>query len=200
MKAETTALIIVDDNNDFLSKEGKLHSAVKPMLENNHFIATLNQAVTKARSSGVKIIRVSLGFDRNYPELLTEPYGIFDVIKSSKAFQKDTWGAEVSDTVEGMHDDIVISNKSTLCSFASTNLEEVLRNNQIDTIAVTGLLTNLCVESTMRTAYDKGFKVIGLKDCTAALASQHQASSVENNWPLFSEVLTSEQFLGRIQA
>jgi len=198
MKAETTALIIVDDNNDFLSKKGKLHNAVKPMLENNNVIATLNKIVTKARSSGIKIIRVSLGFDHDYPEIIAEPYGIFDVIKSSKAFQKDTWGAEVSEAIEGMHDDIVISNKSTLCSFASTNLEKVLKNHQIDTIAVTGLLTNLCVESTMRTAYDKGFKVIGLQDCTAALSSQHQASSIENNWPLFAEVLNGEQFLNLI--
>ena len=65
-----------------------------------------------------------------------------------------------------------------MCGFASTNLVFILRSRGIKTVALGGFLTNCCVESTMRTAYEKGYDVITLKDCTATLSEEEQRLSI----------------------
>ena len=71
-------------------------------------------------------------------------------------------------------EDIIVQGKRGLCGFASTNLDFVLRQNGITNIALGGFLTNCCVESTMRTGYENGYKVVTLTDCTAATSEEGQ--------------------------
>ena len=54
-------------------------------------------------------------------------------------------------------EDILVDGKRGLCGFASTNLDFILRQNGIRTLALAGFLTNCCVESTMRAAYERGY-------------------------------------------
>ena len=69
----------------------------------------------------------------------------------------------------------------------------------ISTIALGGFLTNCCVELTMRTGYEKGYDVITLKDCTAALSAEEQRLAVEKNDPMFSKPMTHEEFLSSLK-
>lgn len=48
----------------------------------------------------------------------------------------------------------------------------------------------------MRTAYEKGFDVVILQDCTATLSEEGQRVSIERNYPMFSHVMTHNEFLG----
>ncbi len=64
-----------------------------------------------------------------------------------------------------MASDIVIEGKRGLDTFASTNLDFIRRSKGIDTVVIGGFLTNCCVESTMRSAYENGYRVITLTDC-----------------------------------
>ncbi len=52
--------------------------------------------------------------------------------------------------------DLVVEGKKGLDAFPGTNLESLLKENGIETLALSGFLTNCCVESSMRTAYEKG--------------------------------------------
>ena len=70
----------------------------------------------------------------------------------------------------------------------------MLRARGIDTIALGGFLTNCCVESTMRTGYEKGYKVITLSDCVAATSPEEHDNAITFDYPMFSEVMTSESF------
>jgi ureidoacrylate peracid hydrolase len=116
----------------------------------------------------------------------------------SKSFRKDTWGAEIVDVLEPEAEDIIVEGKRGLCGFASTNLDFILRNLNIKTIALGGFLTNCCVESTMRTGYEKGYNVITLKDCTAALSEEEQRLAVEKNYPMFSRPMDHNEFLAEL--
>ena len=94
--------------------------------------------------------------------------------------------------------DIVIEGKRGLDAFASTNLDFILRSRGITTIALGGFLTNCCVESTMRTGYEKGYQVVTLKDYTATLSEEEQRLAVEKNYPMFSRPLDHAAFLGEL--
>lgn len=90
---------------------------------------------------------------------------------------------------------MVIEGKRGLDGFMSTNLDFVLRQNSIENIALGGFLTNCCVESTMRTAYEKGYNVVTLTDCTAACSEEEQKASVDKTYPMFSKPMTSAEFV-----
>ena len=57
--------------------------------------------------------------------------------------------------------------KHGLSAWIGTDLEQQLKLHGIETLALAGFMANCCVESTMRTATEKGFNVITLTDCVA---------------------------------
>ena len=75
----------------------------------------------------------------------------------------------------------------------------VLRQNGITDIALCGFLTNCCVESSMRSAYELGYKVSTLTDCMAATSMEAQEATIEHNFGMFSIPTTSEDFIGSLE-
>jgi ureidoacrylate peracid hydrolase len=95
--------------------------------------------------------------------------------------------------------DLLVKGKNGVCGFASTNLDLLLRQHGVKNVVLCGFLTNYCVESTMRTAYEKGYKVYTLKDCLAATSLAAQDAALEYNFGKFSIPTTSAQLLAAIQ-
>ena len=79
---------------------------------------------------------------------------------------KDSWEAKVLDALAPGDDDIVLP-KTSSGVFNSTNIEYLLRNIGIDTLVVTGFLTDQCVDHTLRDAADRGFYPICVSDACA---------------------------------
>ena len=78
--------------------------------------------------------------------------------------------------------DVVIKgNKDGMDSFTGTNLQDELKAHGITTIILGGFLTNAGVESTIRTAYEKGFNTIPLTDGTACSSEEEQSPSTINH-------------------
>jgi ureidoacrylate peracid hydrolase len=90
--------------------------------------------------------------------------------------------------------DIVIEGKRGLDTFASTNLDFILRSKGIRTLALGGFLTNCCVESTMRTGYEDGYEVITLSACVAATSVEEHDNALKYDYPMFSKPMTAAKF------
>jgi ureidoacrylate peracid hydrolase len=198
MNPKTTALVLIEYQNDFTSEGGTLHGAVKPVMDSTNMLANTVDTVKAARDAGVTIVFVPISFSPDYHELTPNPYGILKGVVDSKSFQKGVWGAEIVDVLKPQTQDIMIEGKRGLCSFASTNLDFILRSLGITDIALAGFLTNCCVESTMRTGYEKGYRVVTLTDCTATLSQEEQDFAVAKNYPMFSRPMTHDAFLGEL--
>jgi nicotinamidase-related amidase len=61
-------------------------------------------------------------------------------------------------------------------------------------VALAGFLTNCCVESTMRSAYERGYEVITLTDCVAGTSMEEHANAITYDYPMFSKPMTSVDF------
>jgi nicotinamidase-related amidase len=83
-------------------------------------------------------------------------------------------------------------------TFASTNLDFILRSKGITTIALGGFLTNCCVESTMRSGYENGYQVITLSDCVAATSVEEHENALKYDYPMFSRPMTADEFIGQL--
>ena len=199
MDPKTTAVVLIEFQNDFTSEGGTLHGAVKPVMEATNMLANAVETAKAARALGATIVHAPITFADDYRELTSTPYGILKGVVDSKSFRKGTWGAEIVDALTPAPGDIVIEGKRGLCGFASTNLDFILRSKGVKTVALGGFLTNCCVESTMRTAYEKGYEVVTLTDCTAALSQEEQRAAVEKNYPMFSKPMTHDEFLSALK-
>ena len=84
----------------------------------------------------------------------------------------DPW-ARIVDALEPREDEVVI-NKTTYGAFASTGLDATLRNLGIETLVLGGVVTNRCVETTMRDATDRGYGVVLVDDGSATFSQEMQ--------------------------
>jgi nicotinamidase-related amidase len=194
----TTALLLIEYQNDFTSKGGVLHDAVSKVMGETNMLANTVKLVDQARGKGLTIMHAPITFAAGYGELGSHPYGILKGVVDGKAFVKGSWGAAIVDDLKPAAGDILIEGKRGLDTFASTNLDFILRNKGIKTVALGGFLTNCCVESTMRTAYEHGFDVITLTDCVAATSTEEHANAIKYDFPMFSKPMPSSDFVGRL--
>ena len=94
--------------------------------------------------------------------------------------------------------DLVVEGKKGLDAFPGTNLESLLKENGIETLALSGFLTNCCVESSMRTAYEKGFNTVTLTDCCATTSAEGQAGATGGTFGMFSDPMTADDFVTKL--
>jgi nicotinamidase-related amidase len=181
-----TALVLIEYQNEFTSEGGVLHSAVSAVMDKTGMLPKTVALVEAARAAGVTIMHAPITFAPGYGELTRHPYGILKGVVDGNAFVKGTWGAAIVDDLAPAEGDIVIEGKRGLDTFASTNLDFILRSKGIDTVIIGGFLTNCCVESTMRSAYENGYRVITLTDCTAATSAEEHDNAIAYDFPMFS--------------
>ena len=186
--------MLVEFQNDFTSEGGALHGAVADSMAATDMITHTQEAVAAARAAGVTIIHAPIQFAEGYGEITSHPYGILKGVVDTNAFVKGSWGADFVADVAPQPGDIVLEGKRGLDAFASTNLDFILRSKGIETVALGGFLTNCCVESTMRSAYEKGFEVVTLTDCVGATSAEEHANAITYDYPMFSKPMTAAEF------
>jgi nicotinamidase-related amidase len=194
-----TAVVLIEYQNDFTSEGGALHGAVAGVMDSTGMLENTRKLVAAARAAGATIVHAPIMFAPGYGELSEHPYGILKGVVDSTAFVKGEWGAEIVDVLAPQEGDVIVEGKRGLDTFATTNLDFILRARGITTIALGGFLTNCCVESTMRTGYEKGYEVITLSDCVAATSGEEHENAIRFDYPMFSAVMTADAFAGELQ-
>jgi nicotinamidase-related amidase len=195
----TTALVLIEYQNDFTSEGGVLHEAVAPVMAGTGMLEKTKTVVAAARAAGVTVMHAPITFAEGYHEISSHPYGILKGVVDGKAFVKDSWGAAIVDDLAPQAGDIVVEGKRGLDTFASTNLDFMLRSKGIRTIVLGGFLTNCCVESTMRSGYENGYRVITLSDCMAATSAEEHDNALRFDFPMFSVPMSAEELLADLR-
>jgi ureidoacrylate peracid hydrolase len=196
----TTALVLIEYQNDFTSEGGVLHGAVADVMAKTGMLANTRAVATAARAAGATVMHAPISFAEGYHEISSHPYGILKGVVDGKAFVKGSWGAAIVDELSPAEGDIVIEGKRGLDTFASTNLDFILRSKGITTIVLGGFLTNCCVESTMRSGYENGYRVITLNDCVAGTSIEEHENALKYDFPMFSVSMTGSELIGELQA
>ena len=156
-------------------------------------------STARTNSGGLKIVHAPITFKDDYRELNGKDlFGILANVKAGGCFKASEWGGAICDEMTPLPEEIVVAGKVGLCGFASTNRDFLLRRNVITTIVLAGFLTNCSVESTMRAAYEKRYKVITLTDCCAATSLEAHEAAIKFTFPMFSVPMTSDEFLAKV--
>jgi ureidoacrylate peracid hydrolase len=179
---ESTAILVVDMLNDFLKPGGKM------VLEGGEILfEPIQKLLVEGRSKGIPIVyvndshRLSLRQDREFK-------------KRSEHCIEGTWGAEVVEELSSQQGDFVVK-KSRFSGFFETDLDLTLKDLKIETVIVVGVVTNICVRSTIHDAFFRGYQVIVPKDCVMATGEREQESSLYDIQTHFGEVTESKRII-----
>ena len=105
--------------------------------------------------------------------------------------------SDIIDDIKPEERDFVIQ-KNTSGTFISTRLDSFLRNMEIETVLVSGVVTNFCVHSTAREASDYGFQVVIVDDCCAAWSPNIHESTLKSFGLIYGFISTYEKLIKKI--
>jgi nicotinamidase-related amidase len=195
-----TALLLIEYQNEFTTKGGKLHDAVAEVMNSNDMLKKSADVANEVRKSGGKVFHLPISFKDDASDNPNSKLGILAGCKNDKLFTAGTWNAKICEEMRPVKGDIEVVGKKGLDAFPGTDLEKQLLSHGIETVALGGFLTNCCVESTMRTAYEKGFNVITLTDCTATTSKEGQKAAIEGTFGWFSSPMTAKDFTEKLRS
>lgn len=198
MEAKSTAIILVGYQNAYFARDGVLRGVVEEVGRVDQTLATTIDLLHQVAPTPVTIIHTPIVLDPDY-RALANAVGILDTIKESGAFSKGTQGADILPEIAAFGDRIItVSGKVGFNGFVNTELDTLLRERQIRDVLLAGMITSLCIDSTGRAAYERGYRISVLSDCTASRTRSEQDFYCENIFPLYGSVINHEQFLASL--
>jgi len=156
------AVVVVDMVNDFVTGTLKCESAVK-------VVPNIRRLLDFARKKGVPIIYVN---DAHLPGIDEE----FEIWPEHAVV--GTRGAEVVEELKPVMGDYVVQ-KRRYSAFFGTYLDLLLRELEVDTLVLVGLVTNVCIQNTAGDAFFRGYRVIVPKDCVETVDEEAQKAGIE---------------------
>ncbi len=144
----TTAILLVDPYNDFLSEGGKLWPRVHAVAEAVQLLDHLREAVAAARTGAFRVIFVPhhrwqagdyLSFDNPSPYQLGSA--------KAQVFARDSWGGTFHDDFQPQAGDVVALEHWGSSGFANSDLDLQLKQHGIRRIVLIGMIANTCIES-----------------------------------------------------
>ncbi len=197
----STALIIVDAQNDFVHDQGYFGKMAEELLIDVKFmreaIPHIKKLAEAMRQAGATVIYSQTMYEQDYADLgavrLHQP-----IVEEPRFLVKGSWGAQIVEELKPEKGDYVVEGKSH-SKFPYTPLELILRNKGIKTLIFTGYGTDGCVEATIRDAVRLLFRVIITSNGTGSVSRQlHEWALRSIGWHL-GAVMTCEEVIKLLQ-
>ncbi|MFD2515780.1 isochorismatase family protein [Pontibacter locisalis] len=198
----TTALLVIDPVNDFLSEGGAAYELTKNTLKLHNMVDHLQKTIAGARAKGIPVLFGPMAYteDDYADEQLQKRSGINRMMFENKMFLADSWGADFHPDIQPQAEDIVLLPHKS-CDVFRSDLPEHLERMGITHLVIAGMAANLCCESTARHAMEDGYDVTMIKDAMGAASIPEYEAAVHLNLPLVSNaVITTEEFLKALEA
>lgn len=184
---ERVAVLVVDMVNDFC-----LPGGLMPLPDADRLYGPQRAVIDAVRSAGGAVVHIvdthrpNVREDREFRT--REPHCI-----------EGTDGAQVVDALAPREDDLIVL-KRRFSGFFGTDLDLTLRDMHIEQVVVMGVVTNICVRSTVHDAFFLGYRVVVPEDTVAATGEREQASSLYDIGTHFGLVTTSADVIGSLSS
>jgi ureidoacrylate peracid hydrolase len=187
----TTALVLIDVQNDFCHPEGATARSGKSVEAAAGMMAPLQRLLARARGAGVHVIFVQM-LQTPWTVTKTYLYKGGDQRRADKCLA-GTWGAEFYGVAPLDGEPVVTKHRYS--AFVGTSLETILHALGVSTLVMTGVATNVCVESTARDAFMRDYDVVVVSDCTATSNPTAHEGTLANIRDYFGRVASSEEIV-----
>jgi ureidoacrylate peracid hydrolase len=191
LRRKRTCLLVVDMQNEFLEKDGAVffHYA-------SEIVPNVKRLLDACRRASVPV--VFTGHVHEDPAVdggMTAEW--WPEIKRGESLIKGSRGVEIYPGLKPRKDEKIIW-KHRYSAFYNTDLEIVLRGMGVTDLIITGVLTNVCCESTARDAFFRDFRVFFLADATASSEPEFHVAALKNLAYAFAYVTTTDEIVKQI--
>ncbi|MEW6454670.1 MAG: isochorismatase family cysteine hydrolase [Pseudomonadota bacterium] len=191
-----TALVVVDMQNAFMLP-GVAHS---PCLMAQEIVPNINKLAQGVREAGGTVVWIQTLYTDDTLENWSTLYGMLganSTERRAKALAGGSKGYELWPDLNVKPEDlIVVKNRYSAFIQGSSNLEKVLRERGIDTVLITGTVTNVCCESTARDAMMLNFKTVMITDGNAAVTDDDHNASLIGFYLIFGDIMSTDFAIG----
>ncbi|MBK2356646.1 cysteine hydrolase family protein [Francisella hispaniensis] len=172
---KNTFVIVADFINEIIDERGALGVHNAQRIKDGKTMQKANKLIAWARDNNIQIAHVKVGFSKGYKEC-SKVSPMFEKAPEYGILQLNTWSTEFHHEMDVQEHDIIIT-KHRVSALYGTDLELILRANNIEHVVICGVSTSYVVESTTRDLHDRDFKVTVIADaCNAATQQAHEAS------------------------
>jgi len=192
IEVHRSALIVIDVQNWALADQARVANASFQRRLHDVVLPNLRRLIGAARETGAEVIYTVIenltrdGRDRSLDYKIS---GIF--------VGKGSWEAQVIDAIAPGDDEIVLG-KTSSSLFNSTNCDYLLRNLGVEHLIVGGLLTDQCVDHTIRDAADRGYRAICVHDACGTLSEERHESALAL-FAGYCRLLTTDEVIGELR-
>ena len=199
MDPKRTALILIGFQNDYFSPDGILHGVIEDSSKITSVLANTFKVIERLKTTSILMISTPILFTPDYSELI-EPVGILKTIKDVQAFKKGSKGSQpIAELLKFGERILEVPGKRGLNAFSNTKLDDLLKERKISNVVLAGAVTSVCIDSTGRDAFERGYKVFILSDCTAGRTSFEQEYFCNNVFPLYATVVDHMELLQQME-
>jgi nicotinamidase-related amidase len=156
LEPRRAALLVMDMQSGILERVAD---------EKNALIERTSKLLEAARSAGVRVIHVVVGFRPGYPEVSSRNVG-FASVRDSGRLAAGSAGTAIHAALAPRSDEVVVT-KHRVSAFAGTDLEMILRAGDVDTLVLAGVSTSGVITSTVRHAADADYRLVIAEDACA---------------------------------
>ena len=207
LDSQSTALLVIDMQRDFLDPRGYAARACVDVARLRQTIAPVQALLFAARAAEIRVVFTREGHRPDLsdcpPTKLARSRAAGAEIGSagplSRLLVRGEWGHDLIDEIQALAGEVIID-KPGYSAFHQTDLEQILRAQSIHTLVVCGVTTEVCVHTTVRAATDHGFHCITVSDACAASEPQLQQPAIDMlgvEGGIFGEVSISAMLLAR---
>lgn len=200
LPGSSTALLVVDLQNAFMLPP---YPTEVPLAR--EIVPNVNRLAAATRAAGGTVVWVQM----THGEEDQKSWSVFyDHVSNSanrseglKRLGRGTHGQALYDGLEVRPEDPKVE-KNRFSAFiqGSSDLDRLLKDRGIDTVIVTGTVTNTCCESTARDAMMLNYKTIMVSDANAAATDAEHNATLVNMLRIFGDVLSTDDVIGRLAA
>ena len=189
-----SALLIMDFQNYGLDPKGYWPQRM-PEISGRFTRAVANtaRALAAARRKGVTVVFVGQAWREEHPDAAVDSPWEAEAKAAGRTVQ-GTWDVEFFPPLVPAAGELVVY-KKTISAFTGTDLDRFLTIHAIHTLVLSGLATNGVVEGTAREASDRGYQVIVLKDCCAAMTDEEHEFPFRTIFQWISTISSSDEFI-----
>lgn len=172
-----TALFVCDMQNGFIKPGGSIGKLGLPTGRTDAPIAPISELLAAFHAAGAPVVYSQMWLRADYQDagILAQAFPPLQGLGHCVA---GSWDAAIIDELAPLARDIVVR-KTRWDAFQGTNLEMILRGLGVDTLVMTGIATNVCVETTVRAAFVRDFRTLLAVDATASYTEAMEKQSLE---------------------
>jgi ureidoacrylate peracid hydrolase len=192
------ALIVIDVQNGFVSKGGSYDLLKMDTSNYRAVIPVIKELIEISRAGGIPVFYTQAVRESSGIDLLTKTHKILPKSREERIMKKPicvrgTWDAGIVDDIKpAARDHIVIKRRDS--AFHDTEINVWLKSLGIDTLIFSGIDTSICVETSLREAFNIGYDIILISDATASSNRKHYESTLENVRGYYGLVMELKEF------